>query len=838
MRRRKFLQSTTFFILSIAAALFADGASVLAQQSALTTFSQTTAQSQPAASPSVKKTAPTTESVPLPRPRQRAQSVEPKVIEIDQNHLNDELNGATRSVLEGRVQAGLDRLTSLLGQIDPTKDRDAYCRTGATLVEYLTQTENHARASQVLNSIVATKGFETSSVCFQWMQFYIGRTLAYLGKAGEGEKFLHALTGGDARLVYTPAQRAAAVMLSKIELDRGNVSQAAIWMRRAVIATLVVKGATSEEILNVLAEYANYLARTHRLLEANNLFMELGPLYEKWLAHHSPKYMRFLGMHLATLADIGKFASAELVTKSLNDNAAAVDIVAPSVRETIFLQNLYQMARAAHADGQASITERLKQLVSSSPEFLEQPRIRLAFTYFALFAGDGELADQILSSRSTEHLDAQSAIYEVILRSAIAVRRNKFNESISLSRDALDGIRRFYQRFETESSSRMPAITAEERVVLSSIVTITAQHVSTLDEANTLFQLEQFLNREKGKLGLNAKVARQTLKSDLQREDIRTRDRLQNLRDKILNDAIDALLARVPPIRDYAPGQANDVASLLRLEEVEDKIASANEQLRRSATDFSKFSADGQIDISAVQRILRANEALVLHIVAGGPVTTCISRDNWSLYVNGLDKAQPQQFFIDVKLLSAAVHGTHEPSAELDSSFPSENSYRLYQALFGGIEPCLRNKTHILLATDPDLFSLPWNALLTAPPPADYEFHHREAAWLPKSYSLSLLPSVQALYQLRDALPPSRARERFLGIGHPISEVHPNIPLRSRLGLCSLHGEWPIGQRLLAFRRFQIRLMNCVVSLRFCTHQVLTSFWVQRRQSANSASVL
>jgi hypothetical protein len=131
------------------------------------------------------------------------------------------------------------------------------------------------------------------------------------------------------------------------------------------------------------------------------------------------------------------------------------------------------------------------------------------------------------------------------------------------------------------------------------------------------------------------------VKSDLQREDIRTRDRLLDLRDNILREATDALVARILPIRDYAHAQNTDVNPLLlRLEDVEDKIASANEQLRRSVTDFA--SKDSPIDINAVQRMMRANEALVLHISMGmgtAPLaTTCIEKESWAFHVSGVDK--------------------------------------------------------------------------------------------------------------------------------------------------------------------------------------------------------
>jgi CHAT domain-containing protein len=131
------------------------------------------------------------------------------------------------------------------------------------------------------------------------------------------------------------------------------------------------------------------------------------------------------------------------------------------------------------------------------------------------------------------------------------------------------------------------------------------------------------------------------------------------------------------------------------------------------------------------------------------------------------DAPKMQQLSADYNSLVKAVHESYAPSAILDAEFPSESAYRIYENLFSGTESCLQNRRHIFLATDPDFFTLPWNALLTKPPPKDQKFSHRGASWLPKSYALSVLPSVRSLYQLRKNLASSRAQRNFLGIGAP-----------------------------------------------------------------------
>jgi hypothetical protein len=288
----------------------------------------------------------------------------PAFAQLDARNVSEEVSAAVRSVYEGHVNEGLGRLETLLGKIDSWKDKDAYWQASTTLVELLSQTEQHARASEVLRSITVAP---SDSVYFQWMQFYLGRELAYLGRAAEGERFLRSLTAGDARFVFIPAQRAAALMLSRIELDRHNVPQSGIWMRRAVIGTLVDKGAASEEIADVLTEYANYLVRMRRLPEAYNLFIRLAPLYDSTFPHRGPKYLRFVSLFLGVLNAAGNFQAADPVLNVLRENISAVDLVAASVRDDFFFQDLYQAARTPTMTGEPSIIDRLKQIASSNP---------------------------------------------------------------------------------------------------------------------------------------------------------------------------------------------------------------------------------------------------------------------------------------------------------------------------------------------------------------------------------------------------------------------------------------------------------------------------------------
>ena len=121
------------------------------------------------------------------------------------------------------------------------------------------------------------------------------------------------------------------------------------------------------------------------------------PLYDAIFPHHRPKYLHFLSNLLDTLSQIGNFQAEDSVYKILNDNVAAVDLVAPSVRNELFFEGLYQSARKPSTDGndEESNIERLKQISLSNPDFLNEPSNRIKFSYFALVAGDVELAEQV-----------------------------------------------------------------------------------------------------------------------------------------------------------------------------------------------------------------------------------------------------------------------------------------------------------------------------------------------------------------------------------------------------------------------------------------------------------
>jgi hypothetical protein len=147
----------------------------------------------------------------------------------------------------------------------------------------------------------------------------------------------------------------------------------------------------------------------------------------------------------------------------------------------------------------------------------------------------------------------------------------------------------------------------------------------------------------------------------LEKEDLRTRDRLKELRERILSDATDKLLERTTPIKLYAPSQNNDYAFLTRLEDIEEKIANADIEIKGSVPDFFKRSNASSIDLAEVQQLLKPNEALIVHVpVTGqGIVSSCITSHDAVFAFERFTAAEIQQFTIDIKLVLAALRADY-----------------------------------------------------------------------------------------------------------------------------------------------------------------------------------
>ena len=145
-----------------------------------------------------------------------------------------------------------------------------------------------------------------------------------------------------------------------------------------------------------------------------------------------------------------------------------------------------------------------------------------------------------------------------------------------------------------------------------------------------------------------------------------------------------------------------------------------------------------------------------------GLAVQCLTSQKWMFSVSSYSQPELTQLTSDEKELSEFAACDQSSSASVDNSarFPFDSASRLFRFFFGRSDECLKGKAHILLATDPDFFALPWNAFVTEPP-AGQDVSFRDAAWLPRKYAISLLPSVKSIYQIRTGPPSKSGETRF-----------------------------------------------------------------------------
>ena len=101
--------------------------------------------------------------------------------------------------------------------------------------------------------------------------------------------------------------------------------------------------------------------------------------------------------------------------------------------------------------------------------------------------------------------------------------------------------------------------------------------------------------------------------------------------------------------------------------------------------------------------------------------------------------------------------------------FDRTRAHQLYQAMFGQVGDQIKGK-HLLIVPSGPLTQIPFQVLVTEQPdPATKGTEaFRQAAWLAKSNSITILPAVSSLKALREHAKTSHATKPFVGFGNPL----------------------------------------------------------------------
>lgn len=194
------------------------------------------------------------------------------------------------------------------------------------------------------------------------------------------------------------------------------------------------------------------------------------------------------------------------------------------------------------------------------------------------------------------------------------------------------------------------------------------------------------------------------------------------------------------------------------LAEAEQKIGDLSRTLQGSYPGYARLVNPPPLEQKDLAELLAADEA-VIRFVVGRESTVAVLTTGRAMRVHVAGMGREVLADAVRVLRSALEDGGGEP-------FNMRRSHDLFTELFGPLAQSLTAVRHLFVVPDGPLASLPPSLFVTAPPPARRTQYHK-ASWLMDSLSVTVLPTIDALRQLRRVASVSSAPRPFLGIAAP-----------------------------------------------------------------------
>jgi len=212
---------------------------------------------------------------------------------------------------------------------------------------------------------------------------------------------------------------------------------------------------------------------------------------------------------------------------------------------------------------------------------------------------------------------------------------------------------------------------------------------------------------------------------------------------------------------------ASQEALRARLSTLAEQIQRLDERLEREFPDYAELTNPRPVALDPAQRLLKANEALLLQVSTDTGTFVFLLRPGAARVVRtemtktALERA--------VRSLREGLDLRRVKSLSRPPPFDTEAAYYLYQQLFKPFEQELKGVEHIIVVLDGAMQNLPPSLLLVKPaprPPRRFS-QFRQLDFLGRHYAFSVLPSVSSFKLLRSFASSSGMAEPFLGYGDP-----------------------------------------------------------------------
>ena len=220
--------------------------------------------------------------------------------------------------------------------------------------------------------------------------------------------------------------------------------------------------------------------------------------------------------------------------------------------------------------------------------------------------------------------------------------------------------------------------------------------------------------------------------------------------------------------------------------------AGAMEEIERRFPDYAQLINPKPPTIDEARAALAPGEALITTYFGDTRgFAWAISKDAGTAFTEIEMTAE------DLDDMVAILRSALDPGAASVADIPDfdvESAYDLYAEILKPLESAWKGAKSLILVAHGPLGSLPISVLPTTndplPPPGPLPFaNHGQVAWLAKTHSVTLVPSVSAMVALRALPPAKRGRAPFIGFGDPyFSKKQAKIQVAQAGGGVALRG--------------------------------------------------
>lgn len=196
-----------------------------------------------------------------------------------------------------------------------------------------------------------------------------------------------------------------------------------------------------------------------------------------------------------------------------------------------------------------------------------------------------------------------------------------------------------------------------------------------------------------------------------------------------------------------------------RLTRIESEVSALSGELQGRFPTYAQLVKPLPVTLEELSELLEPGEAMVRFLVGHESTLTLLSDGN-RVFLNaapiGRNELAEQ---IDALRLSLEA-GVSEP-------FSMRRSHALFRTLFGDLSEMLVSFSHVFFVPDGALSSFPPGLFVLGDPPKNVR-DYASANWVAAQFTISVLPTIGSLRDLRKVSAKSKAEKPFLGIGNPV----------------------------------------------------------------------